>query len=225
VLRGADPTTHPHPIAASATYVAPPAPGRATVHVCQLKTGRTFATFRAELRQGEQGCVQALVTLGTLPAAGSPPVWMSPDATPPPILPLAECVPTGAPRGSDRLPVVTKYVEQLLEPTSASWATGEGSGRADIRGWVRMISNWDPVLAQFILADSPPPVTFDLGRFGWLPTLTLQVLLRQVPRPGWHRFRQHAITLAGGTIDEDCTLWAEDGSVVSQARQLAAYRD
>jgi hypothetical protein len=225
ILQTADRTVHPHPVAAAATYVAAPAPGLATIDVFPLKVARTFANYRATLRQNGNDCVQVLVTLGTLPPAGAAPRWVAPAAAPPSTLALADCVIPSPPRGTDRPVGVLSHIDLRLEPGSVSWTGDTASGQADLRGWARMIAEWDPVLAQFIIADAPPPATFDLGLFGWLPTLTLQVLLRQVPVPGWFRFRQHALLLAGGLLDEDCTVWSEDGSILTQARQLATYRD
>jgi len=221
-LRQADPARHPHPVATAATYSRPARPGPATVDTYLLKTGRTVATYRVVARQNGQDCAQAFVTAGRLPEPGEQPHWISPLASPPPIPPVADCVPLASPHGT--IPGVSTHVEQRLAPETATWTTTSGAGEADIRGWARMIDNWDPVLAQFILADAPPPVTFDLGITGWVPTLSLHVLLRQVPMPGWHRFRHHALLLSGGMLDEDCALWAEDGSIVTQARQLATYR-
>ena len=69
-----------------------------------------------------------------------------------------------------------------------------------------------------------PPVTFDLGLFGWVPTLELTVLLRGLPAPGWIRAVQRATLLQDGWLDEECLLWDSRGRLVAQARQLAGYR-
>ena len=226
VLQQADPDLHPHPLAASAVYVTPPAPAPATVRVATLRAGRSVATYRAILEQDGASCVETLVTAGRLPAADAAPVFTAPGAAPPPTAALADCPVAPRPRNVDRVPGVMNHVDMRLDPATTRWAHREPAGRAESRGWLQMLTQgWDPLLAQFILADAPPPVTFDLGMFGWVPTLQLQVLLRRQVRPGWQLVRQHALVVGDGLLDEDCTLWDTDGRVTVQARQLAAYRE
>ena len=68
---------------------------------------------------------------------------------------------------------------------------------------------------------SPPPVTFDLGRPGWAPTLELTVHVRAVPAPGWLRVSHRTRNVAGGMFEEDCEVWDSAGRLVAQSRQLA----
>ena len=100
------------------------------------------------------------------------------------------------------------------------------SGPPDVLGWARMLlDDFDPLLAQFILADAMPPTTFNLGIFSWAPTIQLNVLLRRVPQAGgWQQIRQRSMLVAGERFDEDCWLWDEAGNLTVQARQLAGYR-
>ncbi len=79
-------------------------------------------------------------------------------------------------------------------------------------------------LDLLVFADAMPPVTFDLGLMGWVPTLELTVLLRGVPAPGWLRVLQRARLLRDGWLDEECEIWDSSGRLVAQARQLAGYR-
>jgi hypothetical protein len=218
-------TTHPHPLATSATYVAAPSPGPATVVVQPLRTGRTVSTYHATLEQDGLPCVDAMATLGTLPAADAPVGWAAPTSAPPHIAPLEECVVPPPPLGTDRPSGLLDNVEMRLDPRSVLWATGEPSGDGECRGWLRMITPLGVVLDQFVMADAPPPATFDLGMYGWVPTLTLQVLLRRLPAPGWQRVHQRAQVVGDGLFDEDCTMWDEQGRTTVQARQLAHYRE
>lgn len=226
-LAAGEPDLHPHPLATAATYLTPPAAGPATVVVEPLRVGRSVASYRVVLTQDGHDCVQALVTLGTLPAADAMPRWSSATAGAPPVAALDDCIPPPQPKGTDRRPGVMNHVDMRFDPTSVGWDRGEATGNADYHGWLRMITDWNPVLAQFILADAPPPVTFDLGLIGWVPTLQLQVLLRRLPPPAghWQQVRQFGLTVNGGLLDEDCNIWDDRGRLTVQARQLAAYRE
>ena len=70
-----------------------------------------------------------------------------------------------------------------------------------------------------------PPVTFEMGIPGWVPTVELTVLLRAVPAPGWLRCVQRTRLVQAGWLDEECEVWDSAGRLVVQARQLAMYRD
>jgi hypothetical protein len=72
-----------------------------------------------------------------------------------------------------------------------------------------------------MVCDALPPVTFDLGLFGWAPTIELTVHVRAVPAPGWLQVRHATRNLAGGLFEEDCEVWDEAGRLVAQSRQLA----
>ena len=63
--------------------------------------------------------------------------------------------------------------------------------------------------------------TFNLGRFGWSPTVQLTALLRAHPAPGWLGIAVRTSAVQGGWFDEDATVTDATGRVVVQARQLA----
>lgn len=226
-LTEADRERHPHPLAASAVYAAPPAPGPANVRVHELKAGRTIATYRVTLEQAGASCVELLLTAGRLPDPGEDPLFVAPGSAPVPIAPREQCIDPPPPPGGKTPPGIARFVQMRYDPATVGWSSGTPSGDADFRGWVRIGSDdWDPLVAQFILADTPPPAVFDLGYRGWVPTLQLQVILRRMPEPGgWQQIRQHALVVGGGLLDEDCSMWDASGRLAVQARQLAAYRD
>ena len=70
-----------------------------------------------------------------------------------------------------------------LDPATAGWTRGRPGGSAEVRGWVRPVDGRavDPLLLLTV-ADALPPVTFDLGIPGWVPTVELTVLLRCAAR-------------------------------------------
>ena len=215
-------TAHPHPLAVSAHFLSAPALGPADVEVEHLREGRTVGSLRARLAQAGRPKVEVLVTAGTLPAAGSEPLLR---ASAPPALPAPEAcprheVPAGGPRNG-----IVEQLEIRLDPATAGWTSGMPGGRAEVAGWVRPADGRpvDPLLLLTV-ADALPPVTFDLGIAGWVPTIELTVLLRCRPVDGWLRVVQRARSVHGGWLDEESEIWDSADQLVAQARQLAGYR-
>jgi hypothetical protein len=214
---------HPHPLAASATYLAAPAVGPVVVEVTPLRTGRTASQLRARLVQDGRVCVEALLTLGTLDPAAEP-HWHA--APPPPLPPEDDCilVPAEPPGAGFRVDLMD-VVEQRLDPAVMGFAVGRPGGDAELRGWLRFVDGFvaDPVALLFV-ADALPPATFALGSVGWVPTLELTVYARALPAPGPLRVRQRARLVEGGLVDEVCEAWDSRDRLVLQASQLAAVR-
>jgi len=77
---------HPHPLAATATYVAPPGLGPAEVHSEVLRRDRGMSQVRARLVQEGRARVEATLTLGRLDA-GAEPWW---GGAPAPVVPAPE---------------------------------------------------------------------------------------------------------------------------------------
>ena len=215
---------HPHPMAVSAHYVASPAEAPATLEVERLRTGRRVASTRVRLVQDGAPKIEALISSGTWHADAEP-FWTAPGSGPPEL---------PAPDGLGRAPSVgpggTKvgqldHVDFRPDPATVMWAVGQPAGAAEVRGWLRRDDGADASpLDLLVFADALPPVTFDLGLFGWVPTLELTVLLRGLPAPGWVSAVQRATLLEDGWLDEECLLWDSRGRLVAQARQLAGYR-
>ncbi len=215
--------THPHPMAVSAHYVSSPDAGPALVDVERLRSGRRVSSTRVRLSQDSGIRVEALVTSGHFdPAAEA--YWTS-DRTAPELAPLPDCVRSPSTTPNGMLVGHLDHVDLRLEPDSFQWALGRPRRRAEFRGWVRRDDGADAAPADLLVfADALPPVTFDLGLRGWVPTLELTVLLRGLPAPGWLRAVQRAQVLRDGWLDEECELWDSEGRLVAQARQLAGYR-
>ena len=91
-----------------------------------------------------------------------------------------------------------------------------------IQAWFRLNDDREPdPLALLLAVDAMPPVTFELGRIGWAPTLELTAHVRARPAPGWLKLRHETRNLAGGMFEEDCEVWDSAGRLVAQSRQLA----
>ena len=214
---------HPHPMAVSAHYLSSPDAGPAVVEVDRLRTGRRVASSRVRLRQGDEARVEVLLSHGTLSDAED--FWLAPGAAPPVLPPLEDCarVPTTGPSG--RVVGYFDHVDARLDWSTAQWASGSPQRQAEVRGWMRRDDGADASpLDLLVFADAMPPVTFDLGLMGWVPTLELTVLVRGLPAPGWLKVVQRARLLRDGWLDEDCEVWDSAGRLVVQARQLAGYR-
>jgi hypothetical protein len=212
---------HPHPMAISAHYVASPDAGPATLEVERLRTGRSVASSRIRLSQ-DSIRVEALLTAGRL-SPDADVIWSAGE--PPQLPPLEDC-PRAPAEGPTGLRIgQLDHCDLRIDPSTALWAVGAPSGHAEVRAWIRRDDGNDPSLLDLIVfADALPPVTFDLGLMGWVPTLELTVLLRALPAPGWIRAVQRARLLQDGWLDEECELWDSNDRLVAQARQLAGYR-
>ena len=213
---------HPDPLAVSAHYVSSPDHGDADVEVERLRTGRRVASSRVRIAQHDAVRAEVLVSAGRL--SDAEPYWTS-GAVPPELPPLEDC-----PRTPSVGPTGIKvgyfdHVDLRMDMASAQWALGKPQGQAEVRGWMRRADGADASpLDLLVFADAMPPVTFDLGLMGWVPTLELTVLLRGLAAPGWLRVVQRARVLRDGWLDEECEIWDSTDQLVVQARQLAGYR-
>ncbi len=223
-LEGGD---YPHPLGVSAHFASAPDPGPADVEIEHLRSGRRVGFLRASLRQGGLVRAEVLITAGTLP--DETPRFVAAGAAAPVIPPPDECTrsatktPTGGRLG------VAAHLDMRLDPATTGWIRHEPSGQGVVRAWIRRAdppheAPIDPFWL-LIIGDAPPPVTFDLGLRGWVPTVTLDAHIRALPAPGWLLAEQSAQVVAGGWLDETCTLWDETGRLVASVRQLAGYRE
>lgn len=216
-------TAHPHPVAVSAHYVAAPRTGPSRLVTEVLREGRSVAAVRTSLLQEGRMKVEALVSAGTLPGPDAAPRLL--DLAPPVLPPPEQCLvhenlPGGGRNG------ITEQLEVAMDPATAGFLSGQPGGSSEVRAWVRARDGREPdPLFLLTVADALPPVTFDLGIPGWVPTVELTVLLRGVPASGRLRCVQRARLLSGGWLDEECEVWDSAGRLVAQARQLAMYRE
>ncbi len=214
----------PDPVAMSAYYLSASVPGPATVRTEVLRKGRSMSTGTCSLVQVDGGReverIRALATYGDLSAL---PDDVSTTATPPPLPPPEHCVSTAdAPPSFMAQTGLLERLDLRLDPACVGWAVGEPSGRGTMQGWLRMADHREPdVLLLLLACDALPPVTFDLGLFGWTPTLELTVHVRARPAPGWLRVKASTRNLAGGLLEEDAEVWDSADRLVAQSRQLA----
>lgn len=214
---------HPHPIAASATYLRPPEPGPVQLEADVLRAGRSASQVRTRLVQDDAVCVEALLTTSTL-EPDTEPYWTG-GLELPEITPREQClrVPARSPVG---LPVpIMDEVELDLDPADTGFARGAPSGRGMLRGWLSLGGDepFDPI-ALLYAVDAFPPATFEVAATGWVPTLQLTAYVRALPAAGPVRVLHRAQVIDAQKVDEVCFVWDAAGRLVAQATQLAGVR-
>jgi hypothetical protein len=214
---------HDQVVAASATYLRAPDPGKVMVTAEVLRAGRSATQVRASLSQDDVTCVEALCTVAT----------MSPDAVPywarglPAMstVPWDQCrrVRSRAPNGG-RVAIMDQ-VEVRIEPDTWGWARREPSGRGELRGWLALPGGEDfTPLSLLYAVDAFPPATFEIAPSGWVPTLSISAYVRALPAPGPVRVLHRAQLIDDDRVDEICFVWDATGRMVAQSTQLAGIR-
>ena len=223
-LRSSVGSGHVDPVSISAYYLSATKPGPATMRTQVLRSGRSMSTASCSLLQtdgdSEVERVRALATYGDVSAL---PDDVRTTAVPPQMPPPEECVwSADAPPTFLAQAGLLERLDLRLDPACVGWAVGEPSGNGLMQGWLRMADGREPDTLLLLLAvDALPPVTFELGLFGWTPTLELTAHVRAVPAPGWLRIKATTRNLAGGMLEEDAEVWDSAGRLVAQSRQLA----
>ncbi len=218
-------------VASSITYLRPPALAPADIRADVLRRGRTAAHVRSVLVQEGVDLVDAVFVVSGLPdsAATAGAAGVRYDDTPPLVaLPPEDCVRL-PPRMPGGVAVGMMQVMDLrLDPSTLPFTDStpaEGAPAAELRGWTRFIDGREPdALSLLFFIDAIPPATMMIGSTGWVPTLQMSAYVRALPAPGWLGIRLTAHVVAGGMVDETCTVWDSTGRVVAQATQLARLR-
>jgi len=210
----------PDPVAISAYYLSASRPGPATVSTRVLREGGTVATVAADLSQGDAVRLTTLATFGD-PASLSGDVRTT--AAEPDLPPVEECIPgTFAPEEVQKMAPLMERFDLRFDPRTVGWAIGQPSGAGLIQAWFKLADGREPdPISLLMVVDALPPVSFDLGQFGWAPTLELSAHVRARPATGWLRVKHATRNVAGGMFEEDCEVWDSAGRLVAQCRQLA----
>ncbi|MDR7302351.1 thioesterase family protein [Haloactinomyces albus] len=204
------------PLSVSAQFLRSPKIGPVVLRTEPLKRGRTVTFVRATLEQGERTQVEATVTLGALPA--ETPAWSDlPDM---PVEPPAEAVDMGR-SNHEQFSALSRSCDLRLDPEGAGFLKGSTTGPLRLRLWVRPREAQPDLLFGLVAGDITMPVTLNLGRFGWSPTVQLTALLRARPASGWLRLAVESKAVHGAWFDEDTLVIDSTGRLICQARQLA----
>lgn len=199
------------PLSVSAQFLNPPKVGPVLVRLERLKAGRTVTVVRAVLEQSGRSCVDATITLGELPTGE--PEWS--DLPEMPVNPPPEAV---VPGSAERL---SRTCDVRLDPNGAGFLSGSTSEPPRLRLWVKPREAQPDLLFSLVAGDITPPVTLNLGRFGWHPTVQFTALIRARPANGWLRLVVDCKDVHGPWFDEDTLVIDSTGRLVCQARQLA----
>jgi len=214
------------PVAVSTSFAAPAQGGPALVAVEVLRRGGRLVAVSATLRQAGTVVLSSLVTFGSLPGAVSDPAGArerAPGSPPPmPVVPAPDaCLRVPA----ERLPGppgLAAVLDLAFVPDNSRWLAGDTSAGPAIRCWLCFADGrpLDP-LALVAMADMAPPVSFAQGRFGWAPTLHLQVGVFARPRGTHVLLDLRGEPYDGAFVAEDGLLWDADGALVARSRQIA----
>ncbi len=225
----ADPTEtteHHDPVVMSAYFMTASLPGPFTVTTEVMRCGRRLSTGQMTIHQtsadGER--VERMRAIGSF--GNLTDLELQRQAAPPDLPPPDQCLSTE--QAPPDFLANSKFLDRVdlrLDPATAGWAVGRPSMQGIMRGWLRLKDGREPDTTMLMLAlDALPPVAFDLGMFGWTPTLEFTGHVRRRPEPGWLRVALRSETVGGGMMEEDAMIWDSAGSLVAQSRQLCGVR-
>ena len=194
-------------------YVEPPQAGPVEVSAAIERSGRSATTVSLRLEQDGRPVALALGSCAVW--RDGEPEWA--EASMPEAPPPEECVllPLEGPR--------PRFHDQF----EIRWVEGVPEGEARNLAWLRL----DPAraldhLALTAFSDGWLPAAFSkLGRFVAAPTVDLTIHFRAPVASGeWVLADYRSRFSAGGVWEEDGELWAADGTLLAQSRQLALIR-
>jgi acyl-CoA thioesterase len=197
-------------------FLRVPEPGPVTVRAKVERAGRSLSSTSARLAQGGR-------LLGLALASHSLP-WPGPrfeEAPMPDVAPPEGRAPVEAPVSGRQAPA---FMGRLAMQHRFGAAPFSGSGHGEVGGWLGLIERREiDALAITVLADAWFPAAWTrLRELAPAPTIDLTIHFRApLPLPDWlllGRFRNRVVR--DGFFDEDGELWAPDGTLVAQSRQL-----
>lgn len=222
LLRATDPAlAEMAPIAASSDFLGAPDPGAVDYEVRVRKIGRQICLVDTTLVQDGRDRVRTAFTFGHLDD-GEP--LYAPEHIDMPAEPPADALGyQGSPMGD--IVHVAQGAELFLDKSWARFLDG-AQGEPRLRLWMRPLAGdqADPevsALFAMMAADMSPPVSMNLGHFGWAPTVQMTTYLRRRPAPGWLRIVAVSHEVGGRLFDEDQLVLDSTGAIVAQSRQLA----
>jgi hypothetical protein len=212
-------TGTPHVIAASAHYLRSPEPGAVEVSGEVLRRGRSVSQARVRMSQGGRPCVEALMSTGELDPARTPRWDGGAGDGPPPAYEDGFRLPPHTPEG---IPVeMLNHVDLRFDQDSTGMIEARPSGRGQLTGWLRLLSeDFDPISLLYAI-DAFPPATFDTDSGCWMSTIEMSAYVRAVPAPGPVRVVTRTRLIDPPWVDQTCEVRDGTGRVVAQATQLA----
>ena len=208
----------------TAHFLAPCPATDIEITVTPVRSGRRFATARAEMWAVIDGrskqILQVLATMGDLASdPGGPTAVVH---TQPPITPIEDCLVLSTTSVNDFANIHGRLATRG-EPADLGFRDGRPSGTAVMRGWFgfadgRLVDT----RALLLASDAFPPAVFNLDvGTNWVPTVEMTVHTRAVPAPGPVACYFSTRHLRNGLLEEDGEIWDSTGVLVAQSRQLA----
>ncbi|MBB4962755.1 hypothetical protein F4559_000114 [Saccharothrix violaceirubra] len=204
------------PLVVSGQFLRSPEVGPVLVRTDVRRVGRTASVVNAVLEQRGRSCVEVSVTVGVLPSS-VPEYSALPEMEGEPPADAVDLA-SSTPRGVFNL---SSVCDVRLDPRTAGFLFGRVGDPLELTLWARPRGERPDPYFALVVGDISMPVTFNLGRFGWSPTVQLTALVRGVPAVGWLRARFSCSSVAGRWFDEDAVILDSSGALVCQARQLA----
>jgi acyl-CoA thioesterase len=201
-------------------YLRPPVAGEAAqIHVTVERAGRTLTSLSARLVQDGRTMVLALAAFAGDFTAAIDYAASSPDIGPPPAelhtVPAAPGVPEIALRIAAAPVFGTGALAGGDEALAGGWLRLAEPRSADATALAFYTDAWLP--SPFARLSAPVPA----------PTIDLTIHFRtRLPHPGMGPdepvlARFSSSTSHGGFFEEDGAIWAPDGTLLAQSRQLA----
>jgi acyl-coenzyme A thioesterase PaaI-like protein len=204
------------PVAVSAQFLRSPEIGPVLLRTEIRKLGRTASVLSVYLEQRGRSCVESTITVGRV--VEEPPAWTDlPDV---PAKPPADALDLASVPGATAFRL-SRTCEVKLDQANTGFLHGRAGDPLRLRMWARPRGEHPDVLFGLIAGDISMPVTLNLGRYGWSPTVQLTALLRGRPAPGWLRVEVGCRAVHGQWFDEDAVVIDSAGRLICQARQLA----
>jgi acyl-CoA thioesterase len=205
-------------------FARAPEPGPATIAVTVERAGRSLSTLSARLEQ--EGRLRALAL-----AAFSVP-WLGPEINELPMPSVAAPDPAGELRAGlipDAPPIARRI---RLQPRFGGRPLSGAEQPMELGGWLALAEPRPlDALALAFFSDALIPTPFmRLAEPIPVPTVDLTIHFRaslpRSPDPDPEErclVRVKAGVIQEGFFEEDTTMWAADGTVLAQSRQLAVF--
>lgn len=196
-------------------FLRVPEAGPVEVEATLEREGRNLSTVTGRLEQGGK-------LIGLAIGAYSKP-WEGPHLDDLPMPSVAPPDDVKAPRGQNRDDKPPPFLDRLVMQQRFGEAAFSGSDSGETGGWLDLRED-RPVDARAlaVLADAWFPAPWPrLSKFAPAPTVDLTLHIRSpLPVDGPLLGRFHNRYVRDGFFDEDGVMWAPDGTMVAQSRQL-----
>lgn len=214
-------TQRPDPVTITAHFVTPGEAGDAEVTVDTVRAGRRSSTATFRLSAADRTIISGIATVTDLEAASG---VEDMRGEPPHLPPVEDCIRVLP--GNPFPPPLMDHVDIRLHPDDAAFFVKGPSGRASMRGWVRLPDDQliDSIGLVF-LSDVFPPTSFNAGfPVAWTPTVELTTHVRNLAAPGWLACSFTSRFATNGYLETDGEIWDSNGRLVVHSRQLQSVR-